>query len=175
MYNEVVDKTWVPPLSPWGLIQETLWPDAWAVMVACIMLNQTQRKQVDKILPAFLKRWPTALSIFEETDTIEISGMIKPLGFGNRRTSQIVMFASDFLSEQKDVRDWSGIGQYGRAAYMVFFERKLPLIVKDHALAQYIEWLKMMGYDRYYALEEPDTRQYVGLEKWQIQEPQESQ
>ncbi|KAJ7284216.1 hypothetical protein O6H91_Y345200 [Diphasiastrum complanatum] len=37
---------WVPPPSPYGLIQEKVYQDPWKVLVACILLNKTGGHQV---------------------------------------------------------------------------------------------------------------------------------
>lgn len=37
---------WVPPVSPYGLIQEQLYQDSWKVLVACMLLNKTGGRQV---------------------------------------------------------------------------------------------------------------------------------
>lgn len=39
--------TWVPPVSPYGLIQEQLYQDPWKVLVACMLLNKTGGRQVN--------------------------------------------------------------------------------------------------------------------------------
>lgn len=36
----------VPPVSPFGLIQEHLYQDPWKVLVACMLLNKTGGRQV---------------------------------------------------------------------------------------------------------------------------------
>lgn len=36
---------WVPPASPWGLIEEQLYADPWKILVACICLNKTTAQQ----------------------------------------------------------------------------------------------------------------------------------
>ena len=48
---------WQPPKSPVGLIQEELWPDEWKILISCLMLNQTTRKQVDKVIWKFFDKW----------------------------------------------------------------------------------------------------------------------
>jgi hypothetical protein len=136
-----IKKGWVPPRSPWGLIQEDLWPDAWKILVAGVMLNQTSRKQVEHVLPGFLKRWPTPAA-FIDADPLDVREVIKPLGFGNRRTSQLKFMTRDFLDPDKTIEQYNGVGLYGRAAYYVFCEGKLPVEVKDHALAVYVDWVR---------------------------------
>ena len=38
--------TFVPPASPYGLIEEQLYDDPWKLLVACILLNKTTASQV---------------------------------------------------------------------------------------------------------------------------------
>jgi hypothetical protein len=40
------DVKWIPPVSPYGLIQEQLYRDPWKVLVACMLLNKTGGRQV---------------------------------------------------------------------------------------------------------------------------------
>ena len=37
---------WRPPHSPYGLLEELVWDRPWALLLACILLNQTTRAQV---------------------------------------------------------------------------------------------------------------------------------
>lgn len=37
---------WVPPASPWGLLEEALYDSPWRLMVACVLLNRTTSRQV---------------------------------------------------------------------------------------------------------------------------------
>ena len=37
---------WRPPRSPFGLLEELLWDRPWALLLSCILLNQTSRPQV---------------------------------------------------------------------------------------------------------------------------------
>jgi hypothetical protein len=105
------------------------------------MLNQTSRRQVERVLLEFLRRWPTP-ELFIDADVDDIRDVIKPLGFGNRRTAQLKFMTQDFLDPTKTVEQYSGIGQYGRAAYYVFCEGKIPHDIKDHALVTYVDWLR---------------------------------
>lgn len=134
-------KGWVPPRSPWGLIQEDLWPDPWRILVACIMLNQTSRKQVECVLPEFFERWSTPES-FIDADPLDVRDVIKSLGFGNRRTAALKFMTRDFLDPNKTIEQYNGIGLYGRAAYYVFCDGKLPTGVSDHALSAYVDWVR---------------------------------
>lgn len=41
-----VDQSWQPPVSPYGLIQESLWREPWKLLVACMLLNKTSGSAV---------------------------------------------------------------------------------------------------------------------------------
>jgi methyl-CpG-binding domain protein 4 len=133
---------WVPPVSPYGLIQETLWPDEWLILVSCIMLNQTQRKQVEKVWPVFTKRWPTPQQ-FIQAPTCAVTEAVKPLGFGNRRTKNLQGMTRIYLcAPWEHASDLPGIGQYGARAWEIFCQGKLGEVSpNDHALEQYWRWV----------------------------------
>ena len=57
-----MNSKWKPPKSPIGMLQEDLWPDVWKILVACILHNQTSRKQVDKVYPKLFKDYPNPAS-----------------------------------------------------------------------------------------------------------------
>ena len=60
------------PLRDDLMVQEQI-DGAWQHMVAVIMLNQTGRKPVKRILPDFLSRWPTPEKLLESgIEDIEI-------------------------------------------------------------------------------------------------------
>jgi len=134
---------WMPPRSPYGLIQEDLWPDEWMILVSCVMLNCTTRKQVEKILPEFRRRWPDPKS-FLEADNTEVATLIAPLGFLRRRTVCLKKMTEAYLTgDWEHARDLPGIGEYGGAAWEIFckgvFQDEPP---EDHALVLYWKWYK---------------------------------
>jgi methyl-CpG-binding domain protein 4 len=130
----------LPPRSPFGLIQEDLWPDKWKILVSCVMLNCTSRKQVEKILPEFFMRWPDAASIVAATEA-DLQSVIYPLGFKNRRSSLLKKLASSYLEEWQDVRSLPGVGEYGSRAWEIFCKNDMGDVApKDHALTKYWHW-----------------------------------
>ena len=133
----------VPPLSPYGLIQETLWPDEWAILVACVMLNCTSRKQVERVLPGFLRRWPDAAALLL-AEAADVTGLCRSLGFANRRTANLKRMAAAYAAgEWKHARELPGIGEYGARAHEIFCEGRLgEEPPKDHALVLYHAWAR---------------------------------
>ena len=137
---------WVPPRSPYGLIQEDLWSSAheseWIIIIVCMMLNCTTRKQVERILPEFRRRWPTPKD-FAESSPDDVRELIKPLGFANRREANLrkmtVMYITASWSHAKEL---PGVGDYAAAAWEIFCAGTIPSeCPNDHALTQYWRWI----------------------------------
>ena len=133
----------MPPRSPFGLLQEDLWPNAWLIIVSCMMLNQTSRKQVERVLPEFIRRWPTPQA-FMGAEPEQVAQLCKPLGFANRRTQNLFRMTERFIaSNWEDVRELPGVGEYAARAYEIFCLGVLGSEPpKDHALVQYWTWAK---------------------------------
>jgi len=136
----------IPPRSGFGLIQEDLWPDKWKILVSCMMLNCTSRKQVEKVLPSFFSKWscPDDL-ILAEID--EITETIAPLGFKNRRTKNILDMSTSYIKNSwKDPRDLPGVGEYAARAWEMFCKNDLgENPPEDGALVLYWNWRKQHG------------------------------
>lgn len=131
----------IPPRSPYSLIQEDLWPNDWLILVACIMLNCTRRKQVEKVLPAFVERWATPAA-FMAAPLEDVVALCKPLGFANRRSANLKKMTKRYLmGPWEHARELPGIGEYGARSWEIFccgiLGAEPP---KDHALVQYYEW-----------------------------------
>jgi methyl-CpG-binding domain protein 4 len=142
----------IPPRSPFGLLQEDIWPDHWLILVSCMLLNCTTRKQVEKVLPEFIRRWPTPQSLLagERFDTlVELGNLIAPLGFARRRTVNIYNMTTRYLGAPwKHAQELPGIGEYAARAWEIFCRGELGTEPpKDHALAQYYLWAKQRADD----------------------------
>ena len=112
--------------------------NAWQHMVGVICLNQTHRKQVKRILPDFFKRWPTHISILQDTRE-DVEEMIAPLGMRRVRSERIYRMSEQFESwDGKDATELYGIGQYGSDSYRLFYKSEIPENVGDHELKRYI-------------------------------------
>ena len=112
--------------------------NAWQHMVGVICLNQTHRKQVKRILPNFFKRWPTHISILQDTRE-DVEEMIAPLGMRRVRSERIYRMSEQFESwDGKDATELYGIGKYGSDSYRLFYKNEIPENVGDHELKRYI-------------------------------------
>ena len=149
--------SWVPPRSPYSLIQEDLWPDRWLILVSCMMLNCTSRKQVEKVLPEFKRRWPTPQAFLAANDA-DVVELCRPLGFANRRTTNLKKRTVRYLAGPwTDPRELPGVGEYGARAYEIFCLGVLgDAPPKDHALVQYWHWVVGLADDALVAQEVAD-------------------
>lgn len=139
----MVKSGWIPPVSPYGLLQESLWPNEWAILVGCMMLNCTSRKQVEKVLPTFLSLWPDPGSLISAKDE-DVVKVISSLGFGNRRTKGLKMMSMAYREgDWTHVNQLPGIGEYASAAWEIFCRGTVrPEPPKDHALVKYWSWFQ---------------------------------
>ena len=113
--------------------------NAWQHMVGVICLNQTHRKQVKRILPDFFRRWPTHVSILQDTRE-DVEKMIAPLGMRKVRSERIYRMSEQFESwNGEDATELYGIGKYGSDSYRLFYKNEIPENVGDHELKRYIE------------------------------------
>ena len=100
--------------------------NAWQHMVGVICLNQTHRKQVKRILPEFFKRWPTHVSILQDSRE-DVEEMIAPLGMRRVRSERIYRMSEQFESwDGKDATELYGIGKYGSDSYRLFYKNEIP-------------------------------------------------
>ena len=124
------------------MIQEIYKEDPWKMLVCCIFLNMTTRDQLDKIRVGFFERYPDAISIVE-SDYDELSNMIEPLGFKNKRTETLKRFSYDWLNvEWTEPIELYGIGKYGQDSWEIFQKGNLEVSPSDGALLEYLKKLK---------------------------------
>jgi methyl-CpG-binding domain protein 4 len=133
--------SYVAPVSPHDLIQEHYPGDEYKILVCCILLNQTRRKQLDKIVDEFFDKWPTAESILC-ADHESLVEMMRPLGFYNRRAKSLKKFAEQYIAGNWNIAsDLHGCGKYANDAWMIFIKgRAHEVSPEDHALNHYHSW-----------------------------------
>ena len=135
--------TWVPPKSPVGMLQEDLWPDTWKILVACILHNQTARKQVDRVYPELFARYPDpeSMAAAEPTDLAEL---LRPLGLYNRRSKALIRFSEDFQNKEWHMpSELYACGEYADDCYSVFCLGDWEGVQsEDGSLKRYLQWLR---------------------------------
>ena len=134
--------TWKPPRSPHALIQESLWPDEWRILVSCLLLNQTTRKQVDKVIDELFRVYPGPASMAMAKDE-KLRRIIRSLGMSNKRSATLKRFSHEYMTKK-----WSsplelyGCGKYAEDTWLIFCKGKWKQVTpKDHALNNYHDYL----------------------------------
>lgn len=127
--------------SPYGLIQEELRDEPWKLLIACMMLNLTNIKQVRPVIKEFFQKYPDPVAAANANE-IDLAAMLKPLGLYNRRAKSIKKFSNAFMNDQ-----WTspislpGIGKYANDSYEIFCNQNLSTVdPKDTKLVKYKEW-----------------------------------
>jgi methyl-CpG-binding domain protein 4 len=139
--------SWTPPRSPHGLIQEDLWPNEWKILISCLMLNLTTRKQVDGVIYKFFDKWPDPASL-EAAEAHELEDIIKPLGMWKKRSQTLLRFNREYLmGKWKTAKDIHGCGKYADDCWRIFcLGTWTSVIPQDHALNKYHNFLtKSLG------------------------------
>ena len=128
--------------SPYSLLQEIYNEHPWRMLVCCIMLNCTSRKQVDRVREEFFSKYPDAVDA-ELADPIEMAELIALLGFKNKRTNTIKRFSNDWMTlEWSEPSELYGIGKYGQDSWEIFQKGNLAVRPNDGVLNTYLDWAK---------------------------------
>lgn len=134
----------ITPLRDDLMVQQQLpardpWVRKWQHMVAVIMLNQTGRKPVKRVLPDFLERWPVP-AFFLLADAEIVKSVVQPLGMVNVRTKRLFGMTRDYLQwDGDDATMLYGIGKYGSDSYEIFFKQHYDVNPTDKELKRYLK------------------------------------
>jgi endonuclease III len=120
------------------LIQEDYLNNHWKMMVCCILLNQTNNKQVRPILSSVFDLIPDPLSAIG-CDTEVLAAVIKTTGFQNIKASRIKKLSQKWQDGFNDVTELPGIGKYGKESWEIFVNKNLSITPTDKKLSSYIE------------------------------------
>ena len=70
------------------LLQEIYQDDGWKMLTCCMLLNLTNRKQVDTIRDELFKKYPTPHDMMKAKHS-DLANILKPLGLYNRRAKSL--------------------------------------------------------------------------------------
>jgi len=111
----------------------------WQHMVGVICLNQTNRKQVKRVLPKLFFVCPTPEDLLRTPEHI-IKNIIQPLGMVNVREKRLRKMSEDYLTwDGEDATILYGIGKYGSDSYRLFYKNEIPDNISDHELKRYVQ------------------------------------
>ena len=115
---------WVPPKSPFNLIQEQLWQDPWRIFVACIFCNLTRRHTAEPLLWKFFNMYPTAPDASQADEKV-LEDLLQPIGLSKRRAKTLVRMSKEYLDKKwEEPIELYGIGKYANDAWKIFCTNK---------------------------------------------------
>lgn len=111
------------------------------MLVCCVLLNQTNNKQVRPILSSVFRLIPNPESAIT-CNTESLAAVIKTTGFQNVKASRIINLSRKWLEGFDDIKDLPGIGQYGKDSWEIFINKDLSIQTRDKKLFAYLEFFK---------------------------------
>ena len=141
------------------LLQEVLVerdPTGYEMLVGCILLNQTSRKQVDEVWEKLLDNW-TSYDIIATTEHSSLRDkllhLLRPLGLQNRRLGTLQRFCMRWATLSDEARDDAvmeldipGCGEYARDSWYIFKNREWP--PQETHDKELKKWLALYGVDK---------------------------
>jgi methyl-CpG-binding domain protein 4 len=129
----------ISPMRDDLMVQQQI-NNSWQHMVGVIMLNQTRREIVKKVLPQFLNHWDTASAFLQASTPEEVYDIIRPLGLVTVREKRIRKMTEQYLTwDGNDAIKLYGIGKYGSDSYEIFFKNNYSVQPTDKELKRYLD------------------------------------
>ena len=119
------------------LLQEIYQPDGWKMLTCCMLLNLTNRKQVDTIRDELFKRYPTPKDMMNANQS-ELAELLKPLGLYNRRAKSLKKMSEGYVKGFNSVDELYGIGQYAMDSWEIFQNNNRNVNPTDKVLLAYL-------------------------------------
>tara|TARA_Y100000114_G_scaffold79802_1_gene73476 strand:+ start:664 stop:1065 length:402 start_codon:yes stop_codon:yes gene_type:complete len=119
------------------LLQEIYLSDPWKMLVCCMLLNLTNRKQVDTIRKQLFDKYKTPQDMMN-ADHEELANILKPLGLYNRRANSLRKMSEGYIKGFKSVDELYGIGQYAKDSWDIFQNSNFNTKPEDKVLQEYL-------------------------------------
>lgn len=117
----------------------------WMLLVSCMLLNLTTRKQVDSVREQLFGRYHAA-DMMAAADRLELHEMISSLGFANRRTDALIRMSTEYVrngihscSSAEEVGMLYGIGKYATDSWAIFISLRPDVKPSDKELMRYMQ------------------------------------
>ena len=119
------------------LLQEIYLTDPWKMLVCCMLLNLTNRKQVDTVREELFTKYRTPKDMMN-ADHRELADILKPLGLYNRRATSLRLMSAGYINGFKSVDELYGIGQYAKDSWEIFQNKNNNIKPTDKVLQEYL-------------------------------------
>ena len=119
------------------LLQEIYQDDGWKMLTCCMLLNLTNRKQVDTIRDELFKKYPTPKDMMNAKHR-ELADILKPLGLYNRRATSLRLMSAGYIGGFKSLDELYGIGKYAKDSWEIFQNNNMSVNPTDKVLQEYL-------------------------------------
>ena len=119
------------------LLQEIYQDDGWKMLTCCMLLNLTNRKQVDTIRDELFKKYPTPHDMMKSKHS-DLANILKPLGLYNRRAKSLKKMSEGYVKGFESVDELYGIGQYAKDSWEIFQNNNRKVKPMDKVLQEYL-------------------------------------
>ena len=102
-----------------------------------MLLNLTNRKQVDTIRDELISKYPTPEDMMNANQS-ELAELLKPLGLYNRRAKSLKKMSEGYVKGFKSVDELYGIGQYAKDSWEIFQNSNTNINPTDKVLLAYL-------------------------------------
>lgn len=107
------------------------------MLTCCMLLNLTNRKQVDTVRDELFKRYPTPKKMMNANQS-ELAELLKPLGLYNRRAKSLKKMSEGYVKGFKSVDELYGIGKYAKDSWEIFQNNNTDVSPTDKVLLEYL-------------------------------------
>lgn len=119
------------------ILQEVYQDDGWKMLTCCMLLNLTNRKQVDTVRDELFKRYPTPKHMMNANQS-ELADLLQPLGLYNRRAKSLIKMSKGYVKGFKSVDELFGVGQYAKDSWEIFQHGNMDVNPTDKVLLEYL-------------------------------------
>ena len=102
-----------------------------------MLLNLTNRKQVDTIRDELFSRYPTSNDMMSANES-ELADLLKPLGLYNRRAKSLKKMSEGYVKGFKSVDELYGVGEYAKDSWEIFQNNNKKVKPTDKVLQEYL-------------------------------------
>ena len=119
------------------LLQEIYQDDGWKMLVCCMLVNLTDRRQVDTIREKLFEKYKTPKDMMRAKHS-ELVDIIKPLGLYNIRANRLIKMSRGYVKGFKSVDELYGIGRYAEDSWDIFQNKNTNVKPTDKVLQEYL-------------------------------------
>ena len=107
------------------------------MLVCCMLLNLTNRKQVDTVRDELFDKYKTPEDMMNASHD-ELAKILQPLGLYNRRAISLRKMSEGYVNGFKSVDELYGIGQYAKDSWEIFQNKNNKVKPTDKVLQEYL-------------------------------------